>query len=195
MISAPRTVSELLALINPNPPLSSSSSLVVPSPDAWKLRVELQASLNSAEGQHYFTKVSCGDSIASSYVWQPDRYIFNRHAIDHVHVKSEKRSPATVVKTEGSSGDTTNKKKSDTKKRWYSVTTSSTTVTPTEVNLGLHKEQAEKGDQMPGDFNPSYNEASGESENDEDEDSDSEGSCACPPARKRPKRDMNARIK
>ena len=188
MISAPRTVSELLALINPNSPLSTSSLFGVPSSDAWKLRVELQAALDSAEGQHYFPKVSCADSIASSNVWQPDRYVFNHQTIDHVHVKSEKRSSGTAIKTESNSGE---KQKSETKKRWYSVTTSATTVIPTAATHGHHSEEGEEDYQECGSCDSSDDEASGAESDYYDEDGDS----VSPPAKKRPKKNMDVRRK
>ena len=187
MISAPRTVSELLALINPNPPLSSSSSFAVPSPDAWKQRVELQAALDSAEGQQYLTKVSCVESIASSNVWQPDRYIFNHHAIDHVRVKSEKRTSVTAIKPESSSGA----KQTSEKKRWYSVTTTATSVTPTEATHGHDSEGAEEYYQECCSGDISDNEASGAESDYYDEDGDS----VSPPAKKRPKKSMDVRRK
>ena len=184
MISAPRTVSELLALINPNPPLSTSSLFTVPSPDAWKLRVELQAALDSAEGQHYFTKVSCVDSIESSNVWLPDRYIFNHLTIDNVHVKSEKRSSGTVVKIERRSGE---KPKSETKKRWYSVTTSATSETPTEAKSWNPSEKEKEGHQECGScINSDHEESEAESE---------DGDSVSPPAKKRAKKDVDVRRK
>ena len=101
-------------------------------------------------------------------------------------MKSENGSSGTVVKAERSCCE---KLKSETKKRWYSVTTSATSVTPTETTSRNHSEEAEERDQECGSCDTSENDESGAESEHYNENED----MVFPPAKKRAKKIMNVR--